>query len=88
MAGSLFTKILVPVDFSPCSEEAFRVALTLAKTFHALLLLHVIDTSAWRPSISWGYWQCPQTRRVRSGGCAIMRDSMCGNCSNQSRPRA
>ena len=47
MAESLFTKILVPVDFSPCSEEAFRVALTLAKTFQAkLLLLHVIDTSA------------------------------------------
>jgi len=46
MAESLFTKILVPVDFSPCSEEAFRVALTLAKTFQAkLLLLHVIDTS-------------------------------------------
>ena len=47
MAESLFTKILVPVDFSPCSEEAFRVALTLARTFQAeLLLLHVIDTSA------------------------------------------
>ena len=46
MAESLFTKILVPVDFSPCSEEAFRVALTFAKTFQAkLLLLHVIDTS-------------------------------------------
>jgi nucleotide-binding universal stress UspA family protein len=34
------------VDFSSCSEEAFRVALTLARTFQAeLLLLHVIDTS-------------------------------------------
>lgn len=47
MAELLFRKILVPVDFSPCSEEAFRVALTLARTFQAeLLLLHVIDTSA------------------------------------------
>ena len=47
MANDLFTKILVPIDFSPCSEEALRVALTLARTFHAkLLLLHVIDTSA------------------------------------------
>ena len=47
MAESLFTKILVPVDFSSCSEEAFRVALALARTFQAeLLLLHVIDTSA------------------------------------------
>ncbi|MDE3041157.1 MAG: universal stress protein [Nitrospirota bacterium] len=47
MAEPFFTRILVPVDFSPCSEEAFRIALTLAKTFQAeLLLLHVIDTSA------------------------------------------
>ena len=47
MAESLFRKILVPIEFSPCSEEAFRVALTLAKTFQAeLLLLHVVDTSA------------------------------------------
>jgi nucleotide-binding universal stress UspA family protein len=47
MAESLFKKILVPIDFSPCSEEAFRVALTLAKTFQAeLLLLHVIDIGA------------------------------------------
>ena len=47
MADSLFTKILVPVDFSPCSDEALRVALTLARTFQAeLLLVHVIDTSA------------------------------------------
>ena len=37
MAESLFRKILVPIDFSPCSEEAFRVALTLAKTFQAEL---------------------------------------------------
>lgn len=47
MAESLFRKILVPIDFSPCSEEAFRVALTLGKTFQSeLLLLHVVDTSA------------------------------------------
>jgi len=47
MAESRFRKILVPIDFSPCSEEAFRVALTLARTFQAELLpLHVVDTSA------------------------------------------
>ena len=47
MAEPFFTRILVPVDFSACSEEAFRAALTIAKTFQAeLLLLHVIDTSA------------------------------------------
>ena len=47
MAEPFCTRILVPVDFSSCSEEAFRVGLTLARTFQAeLLLLHVIDTSA------------------------------------------
>lgn len=47
MAIGLFRKILVPVDFSPCSNEAFRVALHLARTFGAeLVVLHVIDTSA------------------------------------------
>ena len=46
MAEPFCTRILVPVDFSSCSEEAFRVALTLARTFQVeLLLLHVIDTS-------------------------------------------
>lgn len=47
MADSLFPKILVPVDFSPCSEEAFRVALSLARVFQSeILLLHVIDTKS------------------------------------------
>jgi nucleotide-binding universal stress UspA family protein len=47
VADPFCTRILVPVDFSPCSGEAFHVALTLAKTFQAeLVLLHVIDTSA------------------------------------------
>jgi len=46
MAEPFCTRILVPVDFSSCSKEAFRSALTLAKTFQSeLLLLHVIDTS-------------------------------------------
>ena len=43
----LFKKILVPIDFSPCSEEAFRIAVSLAKLFQAeVLLLHVIDTKS------------------------------------------
>jgi len=47
MPTALFQKILVPVDFSPCSQEAFKVAVTLGKTFKAeVLLLHVIDTKA------------------------------------------
>jgi len=47
MATELFRKILVPVDFSPCSKEAFRVALEMARAFQSeVLLLHVIDTGA------------------------------------------
>lgn len=47
MAERLFTKILVPVDFSPCSEEAYRLALSLARSNQAgVLLLHVVDTKS------------------------------------------
>lgn len=43
----LFSTILVPVDFSPCSDEAFRVACRMARLCGAsMLVLHVIDTSA------------------------------------------
>lgn len=47
MADRLFSSILVPVDFSPCSEEAFQVACGLARLCGAeILVAHVIDTSA------------------------------------------
>lgn len=47
MATEFFRKILVPVDFSSCSNEAFRVALQMAKAFRSdVIILHVIDTSA------------------------------------------
>lgn len=45
--ADLFKSILVPVDFSPCSNEAFRVACQVARLCNAnLLVLHVIDTNA------------------------------------------
>jgi nucleotide-binding universal stress UspA family protein len=47
MANGLFSKILVPVDFSPCSEEAFRVGCALARVFSSeVILLHVVDTKS------------------------------------------
>lgn len=47
MADMRFPRILLPVDFSPCSEEAFRVGLSLARVFQSqVLLLHVIDTKS------------------------------------------
>ena len=43
----LFKTILVPVDFSPCSDEAFRVACHMAQLCGASVqVLHVIDTGA------------------------------------------
>lgn len=47
MENGLFRKVLVPVDFSPCSVEAYRVALSLARVYQAeLVFLHVIDTKS------------------------------------------
>ena len=46
MAGPLFKKVLVPVDFSTCSLEAFRVGVELSDTFDAeLTVMHVIDVN-------------------------------------------
>ena len=47
MDKPMFQKILVPVDFSPSSRQAFRMALEFAQLFHAqIVFLHVIDTKA------------------------------------------
>lgn len=46
MVGPLFKRILVPVDFSSCSEEALRVALELAEALTAeVTVMHVIDVN-------------------------------------------
>lgn len=47
MKAAVFTRILVPVDFSPCSEEAFRTACELARLCGAeVRVLHVVDLDA------------------------------------------
>ncbi len=47
MANGLFPTIVVPTDFSPCSEAAFRVAVALARVFQSeIILLHVVDTKS------------------------------------------
>ncbi len=49
MTERLFSKILVPVDFSSRSEEAYLVALSLARLYQAeIILLHVLDTTLWQ----------------------------------------
>ena len=46
MAGPLFKKVLVPVDFSTCSLEAFRVGVQLSDAVDAeLTVMHVIDVN-------------------------------------------
>jgi len=43
---TLFNQILLPVDFSPCSNEAFRIGCRLARMSGSeVVVLHVIDTS-------------------------------------------
>lgn len=47
MGGTLFKNILVPVDFSACSTEAFQVAWQLAAALGArITVMHVIDVNA------------------------------------------
>lgn len=42
----IFNQMLLPVDFSPCSDEAFRTGCRLARMIGAVVIvLHVIDTS-------------------------------------------
>ena len=68
----LFKTILVPVDFSPCSEEAFRVACQMARLCGAtVLVLHVIDTSTLTAFHRLGLLAvpsdaAPQRRRLRN----------------------
>jgi nucleotide-binding universal stress UspA family protein len=43
----MFTRILVPTDFSPCADQALEHARTVARTFGASLhLLHVMEDPA------------------------------------------
>ena len=47
MSERLFQRILLPVDFAPCSREAFLMGLRLARQFQSqVILLHVIDTKS------------------------------------------
>lgn len=71
MHGAPFSSILVPVDFSPCSEEAFRVACDLARLCEAkVLVAHVIDIGAVETLNKLGLLAvpsdaAPQKRRLR-----------------------
>ena len=80
MADRLFTKILVPVDFSPCSEEAFRMALSFAKSHEAeVLLLHVVDTKSLDALNRLGLAPASEAPKQKSN-CITMRGTMRGSC--------
>jgi nucleotide-binding universal stress UspA family protein len=75
----LFQKILMPVDFSACSDEAFRMAADLARACGStLLVLHVIDTSALEAFHRLGLLAVPsdaaaQRRRLRHHARLLVR---------------
>jgi nucleotide-binding universal stress UspA family protein len=48
-------EILVPIDFSPCSINALRVAIAMAKPKGELTLLHVIDDEFVREAVAAGF---------------------------------
>jgi nucleotide-binding universal stress UspA family protein len=48
-------EILVPIDFSPCSLNALRVAIAMARPKGELTLLHVIDDEFVREAVAAGF---------------------------------
>ena len=48
-------EILVPIDFSPCSINALRVAIAMAKPKGELTLLHVIDEQFVSEAVAAGF---------------------------------
>src|SRR5215470_5251150 len=59
-------EILVPVDFSPCSVNALRVAIGMAAPDGDLTLLHVIDEGFVRDAVAAGLGDSEQiTTKLR-----------------------
>jgi hypothetical protein len=66
--GAMFSRILVPTDFSPPSDAALEYARILAATFGSTLrILHVIDDRAQRRSSS--PTASPRPRKTSETGC-------------------
>ena len=55
-------EILVPVDFSPCSDNALRVAVGMAAPDGDLTLLHVIDQNFIEDSVAAGFGTSEEIR--------------------------
>ena len=58
-------EILVPIDFSPCSVNALRVAVGMAAPEGDLTLLHVVDEDFIQAAVAAGMISC-QVRSASS----------------------
>ena len=56
-------EILVPMDFSPCSVNALRVAVGMAAPDGDLTLLHVVDEDFVRAAVAAGMGSTEDVRR-------------------------
>jgi nucleotide-binding universal stress UspA family protein len=76
-------KILVPVDFSPCSREAYRNAILLAEKFLGeLLILHVVDSRIIEPLAETGSKRAEELmRELQKRARARLRDFLSGHPS-------
>jgi nucleotide-binding universal stress UspA family protein len=93
MAAALFKKILVPVDFSTCSDQAFAVALRLADAVAGeLTVMHVIDVNAVDAFNRLGLLAVPsdataQRKRLRHHARLQMRQLLTSHASGRSLRR-
>jgi universal stress protein A len=69
-------RILVPVDFSPCSQRALAYARQLAKSFDAeLLLLHIVEP-AYRADAADVYVATPQGSALLAEHVRLAREQL------------
>ena len=86
-------EILVPVDFSPCSVNALRVAIGMAAPEGDLTLLHVIDQQFIDDAVAAGLGSSEEIRKrlkeQAEGSFATMLEGIdAGRVSASSAPRS
>jgi len=72
-------EILVPIDFSPCSDNALRVAIGMAAPEGDLTLLHVIDEHFVEDAVAAGWGSAEDIRtRLREQAEASFTNILAG----------
>ena len=93
MSGAVFRKILVPVDFSTCSQEALSVALQVADALAGeVTVMHVIDVNAVDAFNRLGLLAVPsdaaaQRKRLRHHARSKMRQLLTSHAAGRSITR-